>query len=100
MLPTVSSINKAKENEAIEDGFDLDDPLAKYKVGRPMFKLYTFTEDAIMKDPRLVVENVLRERGLLQGSTYAVDQILKQFKPPMKPRPDQFSQLGYISEEV
>ena len=40
------------------------------------------------------VENVLREKGLLRGSKYAVDQIMSQFKPSRRQRPDLKSQLG------
>ena len=90
LLPTVASTSKVREKEA--------DELLK-RDGRPLFKLYTWSEDEIMADPRLVVENVLRERGLLQGSKYAVDQILREFRPPRKPRPDLKSKLDFISEE-
>ena len=63
---------------------------------RPMWKLYTFREEDILADPRLVVEQVLREQGLLQGSKYAVDQIMREFKAPRRPRPDTKSQLDSI----
>ena len=61
--------------------------------------MHTFSDEEILSDPRVVVENVLREKGLLQGSKYAVDQIMSQFKPPRRQRPDVKSQLGYIKEE-
>jgi hypothetical protein len=99
-LPTLASTKKIREKvenlDQFEDcnTFDEDDALAKYRQGRPgMFKLYTFTEDEILADPRLVVENILRERGLLAGSTYAVNQIMKELKPPGKHRPDLVSHL-------
>ena len=46
-----------------------------------------------------MVENVLREKGLLQGSKYAVDQIMSELKPLRRQRPDVKSQLGFIKEE-
>ena len=65
---------------------------------RPLWKLYTFNEEDILADPRLVVEHVLREQGLLTGSKYAVDQIMREFKPPRRPRPDTKSHLDFIYE--
>ncbi len=98
-LPTVASMNKARE-KIIDNSEDAEMLLDnEIFAGRPMFKLYTFTDEEILKDPRLVVENVLRERGLLHGSKYAVDQIMKEFKPPRKQRPDATSQLSFIREE-
>lgn len=100
-LPTVSSSSKVRGKALLESCLaneaDADDMRAE--AGRPMFKLYTFTDEEILADPRLVVENVLRERGLLQGSKYAVDQIIKEFKPPRRQRPDAESQLSFIKEE-
>lgn len=100
-LPTVSSSSKVRGKALLEsclaneaDADDMREPSS-----RPMFKIYTFTDEEILADPRLVVENVLRERGLLQGSKYAVDQIIKQFKPPRKQRPDAESHLSFIKEE-
>lgn len=96
--PTVSFSNKIKTKDEIDEDKD-EDPMFKYRKGRPMYKLYTFNEDDIMADPRLVVENVLRDRGLLNKSTYAVNQIMKELKPPTKPRPDAVSQLEFIRED-
>ena len=91
-LPTVASASKIRD-KAIEGHEEFGDELQDYSEARPMWKLYTFREDDILADPRLVVEGVLREQGLLQGSKYAVDQIMREFKPPRKPRPDTKSQL-------
>ena len=88
-----SLIYQVREND--EEESDLFDE----KFGRFKFKLHTFSDEEILSDPRVVVENVLREKGLLQGSKYAVDQIMSQFKPPRRQRPDVKSQLGYIKEE-
>ena len=46
-----------------------------------------------MADARVIVESVLREKGLLKScidfrTDYAVQQILTQVEPPTKPRPD------------
>lgn len=92
MIPTVASICKVRDRQEENDMIEQDQE-------RTMFKLYTFSDEEILADPRVVVENVLRERGLLQGSKYAVDQIMKEFKPPRKQRPDAKSQLSFIREE-
>ena len=91
-LPTVASASKIRYlgEEELEE---------ELKRPEPQYKLYTFTDEEIMADPRVVVENVLRERGLLNGSKYAVDQIMREFKPPRIPRPDTKSQLSFIKEE-
>ena len=91
-LPTVASASKIRYlgEEELEE---------ELKRPEPHYKLYTFTDEEIMSDPRVVVENVLRERGLLNGSKYAVDQIMREFKPPRIPRPDTKSQLSFIKEE-
>ena len=91
-LPTVASASKIRYlgEEELEE---------ELKRPEPQYKLYTFTDEEIMADPRVVVENVLRERGLLNGSKYAVDQIIREFKPPRIPRPDTKSQLSFIKEE-
>lgn len=91
-LPTVASASKIRYlgEEEVEE---------ELKRPEPHYRLYTFTDEEIMSDPRVVVENVLRERGLLNGSKYAVDQIMREFKPPRIPRPDTKSQLSFIKEE-
>ena len=91
-LPTVASASKIRYlgEEELEE---------ELKRPEPHYRLYTFTDEEIMSDPRVVVENVLRERGLLNGSKYAVDQIMREFKPPRIPRPDTKSQLSFIKEE-
>ena len=73
--------------------FSSFDSMGKRRIVRPE------DDEEIMADPRVVVENVLRERGLLNGSKYAVDQIMREFKPPRIPRPDTKSQLSFIKEE-
>ena len=94
-LPTVSSTNKMRTLEA---DLENEDEFAENQR-RPIYKLYTYSDEEILADPRLVVENVLRERGLLHKSKYAVDQIMKEFRPLRKPRPDVQSQLDFITEE-
>ena len=91
-LPTVASASKIRYlgEEELEE---------ELKKPEPHYKLYTFTDEEILADPRVVVENVLRERGLLNGSKYAVDQIMREFRPPKNPRPDTKSQLSFIKEE-
>ena len=66
-LPTVSSLNKKRTMEETEAPA-LENNSAEFlrQNGRPFYKLYTFSDEEILADPRLVVENVLRERGLLQ----------------------------------
>ena len=103
LMPTVASTNKVREKVQELDHQE-DEDLHHHQdvgsaAGRPMFKLYTFSDEEILADPRLVVENVLRERGLLQGSKYAVDQIMREFKAPRQQRPDVKSQLSFIKEE-
>ena len=103
-LPTVASASKIREKATnIEDRLVGADEasegqhsLPQQQESRPMWKLYTFREEDILADPRLVVEQVLREQGLLQGSKYAVDQIMREFKAPRRPRPDTKSQLDSI----
>lgn len=63
--------------------------------GQPLFPIHTYPEDVVMADARVVVESVLREKGLLKScmtsdfrTDYAVQQILAQVEPPTKPRPD------------
>ena len=106
LMPTMASTNKVREkvqeldHEEDEERGGLHHHDQDVGSGRPMnFKLYTFSDEEILADPRLVVENVLRERGLLQGSKYAVDQIMREFKPPRQQRPDVKSQLSFIKEE-
>ena len=91
-LPTVASASKIRYlgEEELEE---------ELKRPEPHYKLYTFTDEEILADPRVVVENVLRERGLLNGSKYAVDQIMREFRPPRNPRRDTESHLSFIKEE-
>ena len=58
---------------------------------QPLFPISSWSQDDLARDQRLLLEQELRERGLL-GNQHAVEQILK-LAPPSLPRPDQRSQL-------
>ena len=86
-VPTKSSTARTKAVEIAQSGI----PTEKH-IMTPLFKIDTYPEDSIMADSRLVVEKVLREKGLLNTlNTYAAQQILKEVPPPTKPRPDMSS---------
>ena len=73
----------------------------------PLFALNTYTDEAILSDSRVIVENILREKGLLfstpdkhapvkmhssgVSSSYAVQRMLQDLPTPTKPRPETFS---------
>ena len=57
----------------------------------PMFPISTWNQDDLSRDQRLVLEQELRERGLLDNE-YAIKQILS-VDPPTQPRPDTKSTL-------
>ncbi len=62
-------------------------------IGTPLFPVHTYPDSVILSDNRVLVENILREKNLLLNNAYAVSQMLKEIRPPTRPRPDTVSQL-------
>lgn len=58
-------------------------------IQQPLFPLYGYTTEVIMADPRIKLEQALRQAGLHETS-YA-RQIMSNIAPPHPPRRDQFS---------
>uniref|UniRef100_A0A8C4S1R5 Coiled-coil domain containing 148 n=1 Tax=Erpetoichthys calabaricus TaxID=27687 RepID=A0A8C4S1R5_ERPCA len=67
--------SKAKVCMAAENEFILQ---------RPLFSLHTYNENQILSDPRLRIEQALRDAGL-HNTLYAKD-VLSQITPPKPPR--------------
>ena len=59
---------------------------------QPLFPISSWSQDDLARDQRLLLEQELRERGLLDNE-YAVSQVLA-VAPPSVHRPDQRSTIG------
>ena len=59
---------------------------------QPLFPISSWSQDDLARDQRLLLEQELRERGLLNNE-YAVSQVLA-VQPPSVPRPDMRSTIG------
>ncbi|XP_061696735.1 coiled-coil domain-containing protein 148-like isoform X2 [Syngnathoides biaculeatus] len=62
-------------------------------IQRPLFGLHTYTDAQIVADPRLRVEQALRDAGL--HHTQYAQEVLAQIKPPKPPRRDTKSELQF-----
>ncbi|XP_047456280.1 coiled-coil domain-containing protein 148-like isoform X2 [Mugil cephalus] len=65
----------------------------EFELHRPLYSINTYTDTQIVSDPRVQVEQALREAGLHQ-SRYAKD-VLSVIKPPKPPRRDTTSVLKF-----
>ncbi|XP_033990583.1 coiled-coil domain-containing protein 148-like [Trematomus bernacchii] len=63
------------------------------ELQRPLYSIHTYTDTQIVSDPRVRVEQALREAGL-QHSQYAKD-VLSVLRPPKPPRRDTQSDLKF-----
>ncbi|XP_037094962.1 coiled-coil domain-containing protein 148-like isoform X1 [Syngnathus acus] len=62
-------------------------------IQRPLFGLHTYTADQIVADPRLRVEQALRDAGL--HHTQYAQEVMALIKPPKPPRRDTKSELQF-----
>ncbi|XP_061547911.1 coiled-coil domain-containing protein 148-like [Phycodurus eques] len=62
-------------------------------IQRPLFGLHTYTDAQIVADPRLRVEQALRDAGL--HHTQYAQEVLAHIKPPKPPRRDTKSELQF-----
>uniref|UniRef100_UPI0037E8B954 coiled-coil domain-containing protein 148-like n=1 Tax=Semicossyphus pulcher TaxID=241346 RepID=UPI0037E8B954 len=60
--------------------------IKELELQTPLYSINTYTDTQIVSDPRVRVEQALREAGL-QHSLYA-KEVLSVIKPPKPPRPD------------
>ncbi|XP_019723737.1 coiled-coil domain-containing protein 148 [Hippocampus comes] len=65
----------------------------EFDIQRPLFGLHTYTDAQIVADPRLRVEQALREAGL--HHTQYAQEVLAHIKPPKPPRRDTKSELQF-----
>uniref|UniRef100_A0A3B4Z8X0 Coiled-coil domain containing 148 n=1 Tax=Stegastes partitus TaxID=144197 RepID=A0A3B4Z8X0_9TELE len=65
----------------------------EFELPRPLYSINTYTDTQIVSDPRVRVEQALREAGL-HHSRYA-KEVLSVIKPPKPPRPDTKSILKF-----
>ncbi|KAI4805323.1 hypothetical protein KUCAC02_009947 [Chaenocephalus aceratus] len=65
----------------------------EFELQRPLYSIHTYTDTQIVSDPRVRVEQALREAGL-QHSHYAKD-VLSVLTPPKPPRRDTLSDLKF-----
>ncbi|KAK5921030.1 hypothetical protein CgunFtcFv8_024770 [Champsocephalus gunnari] len=65
----------------------------EFELQRPLYSIHTYTDTQIVSDPRVRVEQALREAGL-QHSQYAKD-VLSVLTPPKPPRRDTQSDLKF-----
>ncbi|XP_057708621.1 coiled-coil domain-containing protein 148-like [Corythoichthys intestinalis] len=62
-------------------------------IQKPLFGLYTYTDAQIVADPRLRVEQALRNAGL--HHTQYAQEVLAHIKPPKPPRRDTKSEIQF-----
>ncbi|XP_067459546.1 coiled-coil domain-containing protein 148-like isoform X1 [Thunnus thynnus] len=67
--------------------------IKEFELQKPLYSINTYTDTQIVSDPRLRVEQALREAGL-QHSQYA-KEVLSVIKPPKPPRRDTKSILKF-----
>ncbi|XP_030285336.1 coiled-coil domain-containing protein 148 isoform X1 [Sparus aurata] len=67
--------------------------IKEFELQRPLYSINTYTDTQIVSDPRVRVEQALREAGLHQ-SHYA-KEVLSVIKPPKPPRRDTSSVLKF-----
>ncbi|XP_062287277.1 coiled-coil domain-containing protein 148-like [Scomber scombrus] len=65
----------------------------EFELQKPLYSINTYTDTQIVSDPRLRVEQALREAGL-NNSQYA-KEVLSVIKPPKPPRRDTISILKF-----
>ncbi|XP_038576334.1 coiled-coil domain-containing protein 148-like [Micropterus salmoides] len=65
----------------------------EFELQRPLYSINTYTDTQIVSDPRVRVEQALREAGL-HHSQYA-QEVLSVIKPPKPPRRDTKSTLKF-----
>ncbi|XP_037645259.1 coiled-coil domain-containing protein 148-like [Sebastes umbrosus] len=65
----------------------------EFELQRPLYSIHTYTDTQIVSDPRVRVEQALREAGL-QHSQYA-KEVLSVIMPPKPPRRDTKSTLKF-----
>ena len=80
----VSRMTKSSENRLLRQ--------ENTSILAPLFSINSWTEDDLSRDQRLVIEQELRERGLLSNE-YALKQILNT-APPTLPRRDVTSTIS------
>ncbi|XP_077436684.1 coiled-coil domain-containing protein 148-like [Vanacampus margaritifer] len=67
--------------------------LREVDIHRPLFGIHTYTDAQIVADPRLRVEQALRNAGL--HHTQYAQEVLANIKPPKPPRRDTKSELQF-----
>ncbi|XP_074550294.1 coiled-coil domain-containing protein 148-like isoform X2 [Halichoeres trimaculatus] len=65
----------------------------EFELPKPLYSINTFTDTEIVSDPRVRVEQALREAGVHQ-SQYA-KEVMSVMKPPKPPRPDTKSVINF-----
>ncbi|XP_065818559.1 coiled-coil domain-containing protein 148-like [Labrus bergylta] len=60
--------------------------IKEFELQKPLYSINTYTDTQIMSDPRVRVEQALREAGL--HNTQYAKELLSVIKPPKPPRPD------------
>ena len=96
--PTVAHAQRVRATE--EEGWATKFDVA---VGRPIYRdIDGYGADQILGDARLIVESVLREKGLLAKNcgSHAARAILDRVRPPSKPRPEMVSQIHFDGVET
>ncbi|XP_077392107.1 coiled-coil domain-containing protein 148-like [Festucalex cinctus] len=67
--------------------------VTEFDIQRPLFGIHTYTDAQIVADPRLRVEQALRNAGL--HHTQYAREVLANIKPPKLPRRDTKSELQF-----
>ncbi|XP_034550592.1 coiled-coil domain-containing protein 148-like isoform X2 [Notolabrus celidotus] len=60
--------------------------IEEFELQRPLYSINTYTDTQIVSDPRVRVEQALREAGL--HNTQYAKEVMSIVKPPKPPRPD------------
>ena len=96
--PTVAHAQRVRATE--EEGWSTKFDAA---VGRPIYRdIDGYLAEQVLGDARLVVESVLREKGLLATNcgSHAARAILDRVRPPTRPRPEMVSQIHFDGVET
>ena len=94
--PTIAHAQRVRATE--EEGATKFDA-----VGRPIYRdIDGYGAEQILGDARLIVESVLREKGLLAKNcgSHAARAILDRVRPPTRPRPEMVSQIHFDGVET
>ncbi|KAK1902706.1 Coiled-coil domain containing protein 148 [Dissostichus eleginoides] len=87
-------LERQREEEEKQNRLEvLRNQVGEFELQRPLYSIHTYTDTQIVSDPRVRVEQALREAGL-QHSQYAKD-VLSVLTPPKPPRRDTQSDLKF-----